>query len=1129
MTKSTRVLAYLADVASLGGGELPPNMLWEHAWRIGFSELCMGALTLDITQDMLECYSTLHEGVGFGEREVPVIACLARLVDIQRPSDPGEPLLLVPGLLRADGTIVPRDGEPAWIPLERLARGGIADRTITVCDIDAYRAHQTAMGRLPNDGTWTNATQRAMDLFGAVCAPDDTQLAKTHCRIETTECLLSICEYREPVATSGIVLRELLAAAGEDGEALPQSVAAHMLSLGDSAGNGTREDEEERPVEELHDDKTLSGRLFVSGMPGDMGSMSPAERDASIAFERDESNRLMVLRTPKGTSSLRAALSLIGQTLTNGMLRGDDTPLVVCSAPHNVLNALAKLLDERPIAGQTSLSSRWLPRISYGKHDQRTGDASGRRTLGPIVSVLARHTSGDAGPYDGGKRLIQPIGHPYEGVGSTFSDPWYVPKASTYFLDCASGFLGTRMRDVHDASARLLERLRLIDQDRNELILAYERVCKASLRMHQREDVVAQMGRLRREHAVMRKRLSAWERLAKRYPERKNIVARANPTQEEVIARHAHEGEILAQGKDTVDAVRQAYQDEVDRIESDIDRLKGTSARLARLVHEASTDGQQCSQTIERLASRCGLTVEQTALLESVIDGRDGTVRWLDEILDVTVRPAEFWLSVHVCEARWIESCSVQNDSAHDASHSPSMRALANLCPIHLVDDQMAPSLALEMFQSQDGAPQVDLLVVLDAQDVDVPSGLALLSQAKRAVVMGARTTIRPHRLFGPISDELFATKTIQGDLWGSIAKRNLIASGDASLLSAALQTPDACVRRLDAVEDVYAELIELRGDLAQDERVHTTRIPSSFADDPSYPLARIVPSLSYVLVPDSSWEQVGGSRQNVSEALAIVRWLSARITRIAALYDCPQAPFVLVTSAFSAQVELVRSLLAKHGGDLAAYVEAHPLGEIGDVSWPLTLCSTTCGPQSYGKLVGDDAGTALCDATAASTDALVVFCGRSWVESSARSATLLRRHARLMGKLFSVERRNSSSADANAQVENEALPSELQPRAEDDLRSKPMSLTRLLHRMSLSDELPQMPSTREVNLALSRVGLIKRFADSSGHSGWRPTASGREIGIVPATDRMGNPFCTYAPSSEPVLRTIVEGLVKDQ
>ncbi|MDO4796391.1 MAG: hypothetical protein Q4A01_00050 [Coriobacteriales bacterium] len=1131
MTNSERVLAYLADVASLGGTEPSLRALSERHWTIGFSELILGALTLDVTQGILEHYSSLHPGVGFGECEVPVIACLARLVDIDKPADLGQPLLLLPGLMHADGTIVPREGEPAWIPLERVARGGIADHTLTVCDIDAYRAHQIAMEKLPDDGTWSNAIVRAMDLFKAICSVDDELLARFHSRIETGECLLGIWESHDPIATSGIVLHTLLDQTGQDANP-PQSVATSVLQLEDAADVEATHDGDDERATDREGEQTPPGSLFVSGMPGDMGSLSPAERDAAITLERDESTSLMALHTPKGTSSLRMALSLMGQALTNSMLRGDETPLVLCVAPHNVLSALSRLLDERPTAGQTSLSSRWLPRISYGKHDASAAHAQDRRTLGPIVSVLMQHTAGDSGAYDGGREFVQPIGHATEGVGATFSDPWYVTRATMYYLDCVSGFLGTRMRDVADASSKLLERLRLIDQDRSELLLAYGEVCEASLHMHQREDVVAQMGRLRREHAVMRKRLSTWERLAKRYPVRKNFVTRTSPTQEEVIARHAHDGEILAQGKDTVDAVRQAYQDEVDRIESEIDRLKGSSAHLARLVHAASSDGQRCSQAIARLVERCGLTTEQAALLESVIDGRDGTVRGLDEILDVTVRPAEFWLSVHVCEARWLESCSTQGDvTAATGSATPYLRTLANLCPIHLVDDDLAPSLIWETVLEHGVDPLVDLMVVLDAQNVDVPTGLALLSQARRAIVMGVQTTIRPHRLFGSISDELFATRTIAGDLWGDVAKRGLVTSGDASLFSAVLRMSDACVRNLNTVEDAYGELLDLRDDLATDERVHTMRIPASFADDPYYRLARIVPSLSYVLVPDSAWEQVGGSKQNVAEALAIVRWLTARMERIAKRYDHPQTPFVLVTSAFSAQVKLMQSLIAQQGGNLTSYVEVRALHEIGDVTWPLTLCSTTCGPQSYGRLTGDNADSALCDAAAASTDALVVFCGRPWVESSLPGAMALKRRARLMGKLFSVERKGRTKSDdaAQAQAEHETSQSELQPRVEDDLRSKPMSLTRLLQHLSLSGEFAHMPSTHDVNLALSRVGLIQRYADASGHSGWRPTASGREIGIVPATDRMGNPFCTYAASAEPVLHTIVEGLVKQQ
>jgi hypothetical protein len=852
-----------------------------------------------------------------------------------------------------------------------------------------------------------------------------------------------------------------------------------------------------------------------------MGSLSTEERDTVIAFARQTGGGSLALHTPKGTNNLRMALALMGQAITDSVLRGDEAPAIVCTAPQGELQAIARLIDERPLAGQTSLSSRWLPRISYGKHALGSDNSSQRRTLGPIVSIIMHHVSGDAGAYDGGRVLTEPIGHGDEGASATFSDPWYVPKATMYFLDCCSSFLGMRLRDVADATLRLSERLRIIDQERCELLTAYEKVCHATKYIIQREVAVTELGRLRREHNVVRKRLSAWERLAKRYPIRKGIMARRGPTQKEVIARHIQEGETLAIGRESVEDIRKSYQREIDRIESEIDRLRGVSAQLSRRVHDASDDGKRCIEAIERLVTSCGLAVEQATLLESVIDGREGTLRGLDEILDVTIRPAEFWLSVHVLEARWLMACA-------DPNKQSDLHSLFNLCPIHLVDNAVAPSFLLANQIPSGNAAPIDLIVAIDAQHIDVPSGIALLSQTRQAVVMGSVGTIGTPSLFGGISDELFATKTISGELWREIAQRKLICSGDASLFTAMLHSERVGTHWLGTIEDSYGELADVRSDLVPSEQVHTVRIPSNFADDRSYPLARIIPAMSYVLVPDSAWETVGSSRQNVAEAYAIVRWLRARYARIANRYGTPPIPPILVVSAFKSQAAFIKAIIAEQGEDLTHVVTVKPLDEVGYGTWPLVLMSATCGPENYGGLPGSNASTVLCEAAAAATDALVVFCGGAWVESAHESASILMKRARLMGKLFSVARKGrlAQSDDANTPAETEERESELNPRVEDNVRVKPKSLTRLLRNIEMQGEYDRMPTAHEVNIALSRVGLIKRYADGAGHSGWRPTASGREIGIVPTLDRAGNPFCSYGPTAEPVLVNIVESLL---
>ena len=73
--------------------------------------------------------------------------------------------------------------------------------------------------------------------------------------------------------------------------------------------------------------------------------------------------------------------------------------------------------------------------------------------------------------------------------------------------------------------------------------------------------------------------------------------------------------------------------------------------------------------------------------------------------------------------------------------------------------------------------------------------------------------------------------------------------------------------------------------------------------------------------------------------------------------------------------------------------------------------------------------------------------------------------------------------------------------------------------------EIQSLPPATDVNKALADVGLIERIRLDGGKSGWRPTAAGREVGIIATKDRNGNPFCAYPKSAEAVVATVVQTL----
>ena len=73
--------------------------------------------------------------------------------------------------------------------------------------------------------------------------------------------------------------------------------------------------------------------------------------------------------------------------------------------------------------------------------------------------------------------------------------------------------------------------------------------------------------------------------------------------------------------------------------------------------------------------------------------------------------------------------------------------------------------------------------------------------------------------------------------------------------------------------------------------------------------------------------------------------------------------------------------------------------------------------------------------------------------------------------------------------------------------------------------DLERTPDAAAVNRALRDAGLIERVKAGKGTSGWKPTPSGVEVGIVATTDAKGTPFCLYEASAEAVVARVVAGI----
>ena len=1110
MLEPEKVLDYFADVSLLGTGPVVNLNSGAPSWQVGIESVRAGLLDVELTRAILQSYCDAHPDVPYGMRRVSVICCL-RLLQATDGSRT-DPLLLIPGLLDADGRLAPTRWGRAWIPNDKVVMRGVHDRAPSVCDLDALRTHQLAMRSLPNDGSWGTELQHAIDLFESVCTLDEDELANEGLQIRRDVCLVVAYEHPLTSWTAAGVLdmeKKRLKAGGAE------TISGPLKGL-----LGVRPEEGEQPdgtdmlAEATAKDKLLDLKLLC-GLPNHMAPLGKREKQAIVAYTKKSELPVISLDAPKGTNQAGVALSIMANMLTECALRGDRAPVMLCTGPWDELNDMMRQFAERPKTSQSAIPSRWIPRIG------NPGDAARRRVLGQVPTPFLLHANEGDPVANDRIALPQTPGHEAASAGAWYADRWYVPKAATHFLDCASTYLQSRVHDTHEAIMLLSERLRLVDQDRCELIDAYQDLCDASARMHERDDMVSDLSYLRGKHAYLRERLVFWSDIAARNPPKRSLVGRTPANQILLITQHMEQDEELAKGRESVSDVCAAYHAEVTKTEETIERMRRESLHLSRQVRASAPIGERCTQIIRRLVSSCGLSTEDASLLESVNDGRDVSLDRLDAILDTTVRPAEFWLAVHVFEARWLDASLKSEAFKRAASEGgvDGLRARAHLCPFSLATVDSALGVVVADYGDVPKLDEglVDLLVVLDADRVSPTKGAALLSRAKRCLVTGTHATFGPIPLLGAASDELRAAQVV-GEGSSELFDRHLdSSSASASLFSALRMHEEYDAGTLRNTTVSYGEIDDFRVQLWPDEPLRTMRTPSNCADDPEYAFSSMVPSMSYVLVPDSSWERRSGSRRNRAEAMATMRWLGNHASDLVRRVSGMGGRIGLVTP-YHAQAELLAELAAALPEELFGLMDVRALNEVGNRVWPLLVFVATCGPESYREEGQDWPARILSAAAAATSDALVAILGSAWARSSDDAALALMRRSMRVGRLFSMAREKTTSKGSQTLAPIPQSP---------NLRAKPLSLTALLSSLEKQGEIAEKPPTSEANKALRDAGLIERTTTELGARGWRPTAAGREVGILQKIDRNGNPYCAYAKSAEAVVASILKMIDK--
>ncbi|MBO7675782.1 MAG: hypothetical protein J6S63_12375 [Atopobiaceae bacterium] len=1117
-------LSYLAQSSLPGGGPAIDFLDGTSQWQVSFEDVRLGRVPEHVARAIIRMASGRFAQAGSEEpHAVPVVCSLRSLRDARGQV---APLLLLAGELSPAGRLTPSVRQGAWVPADRIATDEYHNQDLVVCDMDTYRAHQAAMSKLPNDGSWTVNVARATDLFDSVCALDPQLLEDQGLRLVTERSVIRLWGRCDDMTSASQVLSSISSALdgpqddsqsddSPSGDEAPRTyVSGPLRKLLHDDIVQPRPDESE---ETLPDDAYLEPKV-VCGFPDHLPVLSAQDHKAlaAIAMRDDD---VLALATPAGTNWHAVAIAAMANEVTEHALRGDVAPTIACVAPRHDLEEMLRLLGDRPVVGLVALTSRWLPRIDEAR-PSHASTPIGKRTLGSLAALCLSYGAQSQHVVSSNLCLTRTYDQADTGSVTAYADAWYGPRATTYFLDCVSSFLGQRIHSVHEASSLLAERLRLIDQDRCDLIDAYAEVCKAYALHQQREGIIANILELRKEHSSCKDRLHLWEQLAKHNPARRQLFSRAPASQAQLIAEYALPNERIALEQTLIADVCAAYRKELERVEEQLDRLRGASASLTKRMSGAVASSKECTLLVSRLRTACGLTIQQGADLTQVIEARtdEVTLASLDLVLDQTVRPAEFWLALHIYECAWLELCARHDRHQLWQMDSKALSAWANLCPFFLVGSDVAVTTlsAYALGSPAVRGAQLDLALTLRSDLCDVARGMALSAMTSHLVAFGSRSSLGPYMLRTVTFDELDTTQRFDEDTWRELRDSGLAVSSGTSLFGYVADQADATSLSLVDVAHGKPEIAAFRTELVPKEPVQLCVRTSSDAVADG-PLAGILPDISYVLVPDSSWAQRGPSRQNLAEAHAIGRWLKNHAHEIQEEYAPTTAHPLVIVVPYAAQAKAMAKVLgsSEQQKDKSPWDVRTP-AELKNDTWPIVVLCTTCGPSALNGLGPVDAGTLLSMAASAARDALVLFCGGAWLSSSDAVSVNTMRRALRVGRLFSAPRRHALTADSK----DAPL-----PRPSVDLRSTPVALPALLTMLQERGTLESAPDLEQVTKALVDVGLIEVFDLGEGAYGSRPTPAGREIGIIANKDRSGVTSCTYSDTSVTVIASLVQTL----
>lgn len=405
-----------------------------------------------------------------GERGIGVLISLATLYDASATRGAYTSLLVMPAVLKGDGSLEPDAENMPWINIERMHREGVPDEELMVGGADALRRYWSFVDREgkrseSNAREWKDWLAYAHELFSYVTGsgldvwakekkaalnPDaDSDAEGAPISIITDRCL--VVQEELIIASYGIqkLYRYL-----DEVDRLPDLYSRFLETA-----------ESRRSIASTE----LAGAISAgfTGTMSDKFSLTDSQRIAVRAFCADGEGDITAVAGPPGTGKTTMLQAIVATTMVNHALAQKSAPVIVGTSTNNqavtnIISSFASVTKSDPAI----LEHRWIIEAP----DDLDADFELEK---PLESLAVYCPSGAK------EREARKMGYLLErykgktGVYRRYSDPDYMDRARPRFLEFASRALDEEYRSAGAVKKALLRKMTKIDDACRGLVDAY--------------------------------------------------------------------------------------------------------------------------------------------------------------------------------------------------------------------------------------------------------------------------------------------------------------------------------------------------------------------------------------------------------------------------------------------------------------------------------------------------------------------------------------------------------------------------------------------------------------------------------------------------------------------------------